>query len=543
MKLKIFILTIMLTGAFTACKDQLDVKNEVEPTFATLTTEKGMIGFAQSGVYINGFKDLKFTDGVVGAFYGSGWFDLMADNIGVEAANVNMNQIGCPESVKLDNNTVVLNPNSPKHQPAFLRQTNLNSNAGQNPFFYEWGYMYSLNHSCNLLLELGKAVKFTGDAATKLSLLNAWAYWWKGFAYSRIGSVYYAGLIVDSSEKTNGDYKTSAEILTEAETNFAKCEAILGSIATNADYNDFLGKLIPDIFQVGNGGVLTPSMWIRNINTMRARNILANTRVDAMTSAQWDQIITLTGNGIKPTDFVFTARSNGTGDFMSPLNGALSAKCTGNPTTTATYKIGERLVQSFQAGDKRKDNNFSIVPTWLGNSDRGNVFNTRYQLLDGGAGMNGVIVYSNRTPGAYELYMAGSYEENELLKAEANIYKNNIAAGTAIINTVRNFQGAGLADIVPGTKAAAVTQLRSERRVALLFRGGISWFDARRYGVIDPLASGGGVTGAIVVDNTGTVNTNASIDYQYLDYWDVPDNELVYNKPSAGSAPIKNPKN
>ena len=542
MKLKIFILTVCLTIVFTACKDQLDVKNEVEATFAILATEKGMLGFSQSGVYINGFKDLKFSDGVLGSFWGNGFFDLMADNIGAEAANVFMNQIGAAESVKLDNGTTVLNPNSPKHQPAMLRQNNLNSNAGANCVFYEWGYMYALNHVCNVILDAVDKATYTGDAATKKATIKAWAYWWKGFAYSRIGSIYYAGLIIDNPDVTNGNYKTSAEILNEAENNFAKCQAILPA-AASADYNTVVGKLIPDIFQVGKGGILTPSMWIRNINTMRARNILANTRVSAMTPALWNQILTLTNAGVTSTDLVFTGRSNSTGDLLSPLNGALAAKSTGNPTTTATYKISERLVQAFQPGDKRKTNNFGSVATWLGNVDRGNIFSTRWQLLDGGAGQAGVIVYSNRTPGAYELYMAGTYEENELMKAEANIYLNNIVAGTGLIDAIRTYQGAGLAAIGLVSQANAIVQLRSERRVALLFRGAIAFYDARRYGVIDPLASGGGVTGAIVIDNSGGVNVNATIDYQFLDYWDIPDNERVYNPPAAGSAPTVNPKN
>ena len=43
--------------------------------------------------------------------------------------------------------------------------------------------------------------------------------------------------------------------------------------------------------------------------------------------------------------------------------------------------------------------------------------------------------------------------------------------------------------------------------------------------------------------SAGVVSTNATIDYNYLDYWDVPDNELAYNPAAAGSAPIVNPRN
>jgi hypothetical protein len=60
--------------------------------------------------------------------------------------------------------------------------------------------------------------------------------------------------------------------------------------------------------------------------------------------------------------------------------------------------------------------------------------------------------------------------------------------------------------------------------------------------VIDPIGSGGGRTKAVVLDNNDVLNTNATINYDFLDYWDVPDNELAYNPAADGSAPVKNPK-
>jgi hypothetical protein len=61
--------------------------------------------------------------------------------------------------------------------------------------------------------------------------------------------------------------------------------------------------------------------------------------------------------------------------------------------------------------------------------------------------------------------------------------------------------------------------------------------------VIKPLAAGGGRTNAVVLKTTGVVDLNASIDYNFIDYWDVPDNELAYNIPAAGSAAVVNPAN
>jgi hypothetical protein len=546
-KFKILFFTAAFLGVITSCQDQLDITNPNEPTTATLKDEKGFLKFAMGGVYINGFVDIKtatFADGVLGAFWANGFFDIMADNLGAEAANCFMNQIGAPEYVRLDNGTVVQNPNSPKQQPVMLTQNNQNATAGQNPLFYEWAYMYALNRVSNYIIENVDGVEFSGDAVTKTATLKAWAYWWKGFAYSRIGSLYYAGLVVNDPLTTNSDYKSSAEILAEAENAFAQATTILNSLTANATYTEVMSKIIPDFNQVGHGGVPTPAEWIRNINTYRARNILANKKVSAMVAADWDQIIALTTNGIKASDVVFTCRSNANGDILSPQSGTVASKSTGDPTAGATYKISERLIQAYQPGDRRLTNNFTQLSSpWLGNADRGNIFNTRWELVDGGNGVAGTITYSDRTPGGEELYMAGSFEENELMRAEAMIYKGDIAGALPLIDAVRIREGAGLAALTGQTltQAQAITQLRSERRVGLLFRN-VAFYDARRYGVIDPITSGGGITGAKVIDNTGALNSNATINYNFLDYWHVPDNELAYNAPSDNSAPVVNPK-
>jgi hypothetical protein len=544
---RLILLTAVFLGAVTSCQDQLDITNPNEPTTETLKNEKGFVKFAMGGVYINGFVDIKtvnFADGVLGAFWANGFHDIMADNLGAEAANCYMNQIGAPRYVVLDNGATVDNPNSPKDQPLMLTQNNQNATAGQNPLFYEWAYMYALNRVGNYILLNVDGVEFTGDAATKIATLKAWAYWWKGFAYSRIGSIYYAGLINNDPLGTNGDYKTSAEILAEADANFDQAETILNELTANATYTELMAKIIPDFNQVGNGGVLSPAEWIRSINTYRARNVLANKAVADMTSADWDQILALTANGIGASDLVFTCRSNANGDILSPQAGTVAAKATGDPTAGATYKVSERLIQAYQPGDDRLANNYQQLGSpWLGNADRGNIFNTRWELVDGGNDMAGVITYSDRTPGGEELYMAGSYEENTLMRAEALIYKNDIANALPLIDAVRARQGAGLAALAGNTltQAQAVDQLRSERRVALLFRN-VAFYDARRYGIIEPITSGGGLAGAVVVDGTGALNTNATINYNFLDYWHVPDNELAYNAPADGSAEVFNPK-
>jgi len=543
MKWNYRILMIISLMANVSCEDQLDVKNPNEPTIQSLYSENGIVNFAQGSVYRNGFIDLKYVDGVLGRFLGNGYHDLWADVVGAEAANVYMNQIGAPYTVILDDGTTVPNPGSPRAQAELIRNNNVNSNAGNNPLFYEWAYMYSLNNVCNVMLSVIDQVEFGADAEIKSNIIKAWAYWWKAYAYFRIGSAYYAGLIVDTPNTTNGDYKTSAEILAEANNNLTKLETILNSLTGSPAYTEFFSRIIPDYFQVGKGSPPTPAMWIRNINTLRARIILANTRVSDMTAAQWNQIMTLTNNGILKDDMVFTVRANSNGDIISPNTGTIATKSTGNPSGEATYKISERLISDFRPGDKRFSNNFSQVTTWIGESARGNSFNTRWELVDGGNGLSGVIIYGNKSPNEAETYVAGTYEENQLMKAEANIYLNSINNGLVLIDEVRNYQGAGLSALAGTglTQAQAIAELRSERRVALLFRY-VAFYDARRWGTLEPMASGGGRTGAVVIDNSGKVNVNAKIDYQFMDYFHVPDNELKYNPPADGSAPVINPK-
>ncbi len=405
--------------------------------------------------------------------------------------------------------------------------------------------MYNLNNAANTLLANIDATTFSGEADTKKGVLKAWAYWWKGYAYSRIGSMYYAGIINDKANGevlngTNGNYVTKEAIITEANKNFDEAAKILGGLTASADYTATMTGLIPSFNRVGKGGILTPAMWVRNINTMKARNILVNTRVNAMTAAQWAEILTLTNTGILASDFVFTGRSNAAGDFLSPTAGTVSGKTTG---ANNTYKISERLIQDFKSGDLRLSNNFvQRSSAYIGETSRGNAFFTRWNLINRGAagseGSASVITYSNTNAGGYELYLASTYEENQLMKSEALIYTSKIEEGLALIDEVRKAQGAGLA-AVAGTSLsldAAKEELRRERRIGLLFRA-LSFYDARRWGLLED-----GRKGAVALSRTGVVSKNATITYGYLDYWDVPDNEIAYNPPASGSAATKNPK-
>ena len=534
----------VLTGAGCS-KKELDIKNPNNPTPESASSEPGIVALAQGALYHNGFNGITDTK-YINSFLGNSYFflvpayhDFMADVVSSEAANNLTNQIGVPDYVILDDGAKITNTAPVK---AVVRANNSRTKAGTNMFYFEWTYLYFLNNACNGVLSIVDKTPFSGDTASKRNAVRAWAYFWKGFAYSRIGSTYYAGLVKNDFATNSNEYKTSAAIIAESNANFDKAIAALNAVTNAADYASTLKAIIASQNQVGKGGVLTTAMWIRTISTMKARNLLMNKRLKDMTSDNWNNVLALANNGVNATDLVFTSRSASVGGYMPANNGSEAALTTGDPTNT-TYKLSERLIQEYKTGDKRLANNFTSAVTYL-NQKGGFTFSTRYRLLDGGAGMTGVSVISSRTVGAYELYIASTYEENELMKAEANIMLGNTATGLASVDAVRNYQGAGLPAVsgVVTDAAGAYEELRRERRVALIFRD-LAMYDARRWGVLDDISQGGGRTKAVVVNSTtGKVNTNATINYNFPDYWDVPDDETTLNPPSATSAPVKNPK-
>jgi hypothetical protein len=544
-------LTTLLLGA-VSCKDQLDVGNPNAPTVAAnVNTEAGLISFAQGGVYINGFAN---GDGWLGDSYFSlpwGYSALMADLVGADASNNQVTTIGVPDYIILDDGTKQTNP---APQIGIIRAYNSRAatGAGNNPLYYQWLNMYALNSACNQVLATIDKISFSGDAASKKNTVKAWCYWWKGYAYASIGSMYYAGLIEDQAGETNGNYVSHDAIIAQSNTYLNMAATTLSSITSTTDYQSILGQLIPAVNQVGLGGVPTADVWKRNINTMLARNIIANklapfingnpnaaiakSSTSTMTAADWNSVLTLATNGIQKGDIVFTGRSTAQNYFFSPTGGTVAALTT-NPNTASTFKISERFIQSFNAGDKRLSNNFDMKTMYKNNY----TYTTRYSMVNGGNGASGVYVYGNRNAGAYELYIAGSYEENALILAEANLRLGNIEKGLAYIDEVRNYQGAGVA-AVTGTSltlAKAMTELTKERRVSLFSRG-LSYYDSRRWGWIYDIANGGGSYGNTVITTAGVINKNVTISYNFLDYWDVPADEAVLN-PSTSSVATKNP--
>ena len=524
----------------SSCKKELQVANPNSPTLDQAKTESGLTSLAEGGVYTNGFAN---GDGWLGDSFFSlcyGYHELLADDVSAQAANQNVNLVNVPDYVILDDASRITNT---QPQIANLRLNNSRDKQSQNMFYYEWLNMYALNNACNQILALAGTVPLSGDAATKQATYKAWAYWWKGYAYARLGSIYYAGLINNTVSATNGNYVNSAALIAESNKNLAQASSLLSSITNTTTYTTLMASLIPSFVQVGNGKVPTPAMFINNINTLMARNLLANTKTSAMTAANWQTIITLTSAGIQSTDNVFAGRTTALNGFFSAGGGSVSANTAGNPTVTS-FTMSERLIQDIKPGDLRMSKNFLQVTPFL-NQVGGFTFGTRWELLNAQLNPvsgNNAFQIADKTPGNQEVYIGPSYEENALMLAEALIYTGQIDQGLGYVDAVRTYQGAGLAAVSGKglTLAQALEEVRKERRLALLFRG-TAFYDARRWGVIYDITKGGGRTGCVVLTPAGVLNTNATINYDFLDYWDVPADEFVLNPPVAGSAPIQNP--
>jgi hypothetical protein len=548
----LLVLIGIIAIANSSCKKQLQIGNPNSPTLAdNVTDESGLISLAVGGIYVNGFQN---GDGWLGNSYFSlpfGYMELMADNIGADASNNQITTVGYPTYFIMDDGTKVPN-GSPS--VSILRGYNVLGGSGNNPLFFQWQNMYALDAACNSILAVAPKIKLGGDATSRLNTILAWCYWWKGYAYSQVGTMYYSGLIQDDpSNATNNHYLPKDSIIARSNYYLNLAATTINGISSSSDYNTILGELIPTPFQVQNGGVLTPTMWIHNINSLLARNIIDNglapyvngnpnasiTKASTgnLTSDDWNNIVTLASNGIQSGDYVFTAQSTATNSLFTATGGNVAANTTGN-NISSTFKISVRFVANYKPTDKRLAQNF-----WQGIVYNNPFYGTPYNIADSlQQSTTGVAILGNKLVGEYQVYIGPSYEENELMLAEANIRLGNIATGLSHVDNVRTYQGAGVAPVsgTVTTLAGAMAELTAERRVSLFGRG-LSFYDARRWGWIYDISNGGGAYGQLLYNADGTWDTNVTVDYNFMDYWDIPADETQLNPPGAGTSPILNP--
>jgi len=552
----------MLLIGSASCKKQLDVGNPNSPTLVSdVTNEASLAAFAQGAVYVDGFQQSNAYN-----WLGNGYFslnysysELLGDMVGSTDANEIVNTINIPYYVILDNSTKYTSNGGANNeaQATQLRvgNTRASTAAGYNPLYYQWCDMYLLNGSCNTILaEIPTVKSLSADA---VSTIQAWAYFWKGYAYSVIGSQYTAGLISDVAGATNGNYLIKDSIIAASNANFSKASSILGGISSgSADYTRVIGELIPTTYQgTPHGGIPTPTVWIHNINTMLARNILVNklspfvngslsatiskASIPVMTQSDWQNVLSLATSGIQTGDAVFTATSDPVNSLYPTKDGNITLMAAG-PNSDLVFQPGLRLTQNFNAGDQRLALDFTAGPADTFYND---YFSTVYSLINTSNGSSTVYNYSDQDIGAYELFFAGSWEENTLMMAEANIMLGNTDAGLTLVDAERNYQGAGVAATAGTglTQAQAYNQLVRERRVALFGRG-LSFWDSRRWGWIYDITQGGGSYGnkLLYLPSTGAsvMNVNATFDYNFMDYWDIPADEVILNPPSKGTASV-----
>lgn len=549
--LKSYIVLLAGMSILSCSKEKLNLINPNSPTpTASLTTEAGITNFAlgiinkQLGNVLNaGSTNLMVVANTHHSIVGDELF-MPYGNFGARWSN----QV---YKITLPNGTVVTNPFGVT-QLSSLQGFNSRQAGDRNAFQYEWAFCYFYIAQANSLLAAleNPTLTFTGDEQTKKNLLKAWALWWKGYSYSRLGSIYLSALIYNETSFTpTGEYVGHDAIITEANRVLDECNTILNGLSENTDYATLFQSITPSYNK--NSDVITPDMWERQVNTMKARNLLANKKVAAMTAADWNTILTLTANGINKTDKVF--KQGVTPDGQNDVSGGFLHPYILVGSFTEFTFVSERFIQEFKTGDARLAANFiNTYSPVTGASryppnirSRGLQFGTRWlprNIEDGGK-----FATDNLDANAL-LPVAGTYEENALMKAEALIRTGQIDQGLTLVDEIRTFQNAGLTAVAGTglTQALALEELRIERRVALFMRG-VAFYDARRLGFAASSSQGGGRANAMVYLPARTIPglllndvRPCFMDYNYVDYFDVPQNEVDFNTPAAGAAPVKN---
>lgn len=520
-------------------KESLNIVNPNEPTAQALTTEAGIKAFAL-GIYYRGFGGQSFTNAW-------GNHEIMGDEILIPWGNFGWRWVSQVYKITLPNGKVINNPIGPLQKDQ-LASTNSRTAGESNSLQYEWDAMYLMLAQANDLLKAAEnsSLTLSGETDAKKTFIKGWALWWKGYAYSRIGSIYIAGIISPESGSTNPNFVDHNKIIEEANRNLDLANAEFAKLSSGATYTEMFKAVVPDFND--NNKVVTPVMMQRHINTLKARNLLANKKTKAMTSADWTAVLNLANNGLQQGDFPLvignTASGNNSLNWLAeqPWHPAFL-------TADGWWFVSPRHIQEYKSGDNRLDKNFVDYgpddPLILNPRGRGIQYGTSYDFVhveDGGT-------FASYTKNLERYILSGSYEENELMKAEAKINLGQVEEGLGHIDNVRNFQASGLSSVKGTglTAAQAKEELRIERRVALFFRG-VAFYDARRWGVTDPASQGGGRTGAVVLVPPGSSYMNLSspeyhptyMEYNYVDYWDVPQNELDFNQPATGAAKVKN---
>ncbi|AUC15725.1 hypothetical protein BTO06_11445 [Tenacibaculum sp. SZ-18] len=502
---KIKLLSIFVLGLLVSCQDNLvdtDIEpvNQNEPTLAALLTPTGMLGYAK-GMYIHTTDPARS----VNFWFVSGYHETMGDNLTMPWGNFGGRWVNQTSSIVMDDGSTVTPP-AGGAQPGEIAVRNTRAAGSDNPTQYEWAEYYAVNNHANVILD---NIDNTADlSASQKDAYKAWALWWKAYSYSRLGLIYEEGIINDVPGSTNNAFVNSAALIAESERILDVLTTTINGVSDTSAFNGILSDVQIEI----SGNTVDMAALVKNINSLRARNLVYSTKVTDMTSADWNNVITWCGNGVSNNNEAFSMTSEATVLDNGWLPGVVSG---------FWYFPSPRLIQDINPGDNRLDAYFDpfVFPNPRG---RGIQYGCNYFWKDPSPIVSG-------TAGAIKLYYGATHEENELLLAEAKIKTGDIDGGLSNLDAVRALQNSGL-PVTSGTgltEAEALEEVRKERRLALIFRG-IAFYDARRYGI-----ASGSRTGAHVLDAGGVLNTNATINYGYLEYWPVPAFESDFNSPGA----------
>ena len=507
----------------TSCEDNLldtniDPVNNNDPTLTAITTAADLTRVAQ-GVY----GPIADPNTSFNLWFVNGYHETMGDALTMPWGNFGGRWVNQTESILLDGgvltedgnadsvieNGTVITPPEGGLQADEIDRLNDRAQGTGNPTQFEWSEMYAVNAQTNLLLS---GVEDLELSTAETQAFQAWGLWWKAFVYHRIGSMYETGLIINTQtadEATNNNFLPQADIITESNRVLSELTTILNNVSDADTFNTLLGNFQIDVF---NSTVDLDGLKA-NVATLQARNLVYNTPVADMTTSDWTNVITWTNQGISNASSAFIAQSEDS--FIN--NAWIVQRVTG-----FWYFPSQRLIQDINDGDARLDAYFepSINANQRG---RGIQYGSTYFWEDESAIVSSVN-------GNVNMYFAGSYEENLLLRAEALARTGDVEASLTDLDAVRTLQSSGLAATVGTglTADEALEEIRKERRLALIMRG-VNFYDARRYGV-----SNGTRSGAHVLNAGGDIlYENSTITYTYLDYWPVPTNESDFNAPGA----------
>ena len=538
-RVQLVIATAFSLLLFTQCADSLDVTNENDPPIEVLQSEEGLRRLAL-GVWA-------FDNGQVIGDYN--WIaqtlhSVMGDELVVPWGNFTWRWANQPTSITYNDGMTTWTPPQGADQGTQLESFNDRVQEDNNAYAFEWRAMYRANNTSNLILENVASVEFNSQGDLKRPSYEAWAHFWKGWAYSRLGSIYSSGLIINEAGVTNGDYVSNDELIAEAGREFDLAEAALTTLQANGEGENvwaaFVTAVIPDYMQVQNGSPTIADM-IATLNTMRARNILVNRRafdigtgsMQEISDAEYQQVLDLTADGLGASSNWIQFRSNSSnGVFFQTIWPPYRVLIGWN-------FVSERLVQDFPDGDLRRERNvLERASAAVNTRGRGIQYGTRYDFnsIENGGD------YASTEDGLATMPMAGSYAENALMRAEALIRTGSVDEGLALVDEVRTAQNSGL-DATSGTgldSDAAYEVLQAERRIGLIFQG-LQFYDARRWGRTVPVSLGGGRENSVILDEGGDVFDDATINYNYLDYFGVPDDELDFNETDRASVASVSP--